>query len=68
MSGEYKEKKLSEVAHRDDQGNLHCPSCNGTQFEAVRSMGRKLAFGVASLLAPANQVKCVVCGEIFRRG
>jgi uncharacterized Zn finger protein len=67
MSGEYKNNTLKEVARLDDQGNLHCPACSGTQFEAVRSSGRKLAFGIASLLAPANQVRCVTCGEIFKR-
>ena len=67
MSGEYKDKRLIEVAHRDEQGNLRCPTCNGMQFEAVRSAGRKLAFGLASLLVPANQARCVTCGEIFKR-
>lgn len=68
MSGEYKNQKLSEAARKDEQGNLHCPACGGTQFEAVRSTGRKLAFGFASLLAPANEVRCVTCGEAFKRG
>lgn len=34
----------------------------------MRSTGRKVAFGFASLLAPANEVRCVTCGERFKRG
>lgn len=67
MTGKYRDKKLSEVASRDEQANLHCPTCGATQFEAMRSTGRKLMFGVASLLAPANQVRCIICGEVFKR-
>ena len=67
MAEGYTYKKLSEVAKRDEQGNLHCPTCGGTQFETMRSMARKVMFGVASLLAPANQVRCVTCGETFKR-
>ncbi len=68
MSNEYKNKKLSEVARRDEKGEMHCPVCNGTQFEAVRSTGRKLMFGVASMLMSADQVQCVTCGTAFKRG
>jgi DNA polymerase II large subunit len=45
-----------------------CPKCGGTSFEAVRSTGRKVAFGFASLLAPGNEVRCITCGEKFKRG
>jgi hypothetical protein len=45
-----------------------CPSCGGTSFETVRSTGRKVAFGFASLLAPGNEVRCITCGEKFKRG
>jgi len=62
------ERKFTDLAHRDEAGNLHCPKCNGTQFEAVRSTGRKILFGVASLLAPANEVRCITCGAKFKRG
>ena len=50
--------------------SLHgvCPKCGGTQFEAVRSTKRKVAFGLASLLAPANEVRCIMCKERFARG
>ncbi len=45
-----------------------CPKCGGTQFKAVRSTGRKVALGLASLLTSANQVECVTCGAKFKRG
>ena len=61
-------EKFTDLARRDEAGNLHCPKGNGTQFEAVRSTGRKLLFGVASLLAPANEVRCITCGAKFKRG
>jgi hypothetical protein len=44
-----------------------CPRCGGTSFKAVRSTGRKVMFGFASLLASANQVQCVMCGARFER-
>ncbi len=62
------DRKFTEVARRDEAGNLHCPNCNGTQFEAVRSTARKVLFGVASLLAPADEVRCITCGQKFKRG
>jgi len=58
-------RRLKPLA--SDLGGV-CPKCGGTSFEAVRSTGRKLAFGFASLLAPANEVRCTMCGARFRRG
>ncbi|MBM3860573.1 MAG: hypothetical protein FJ395_13105 [Verrucomicrobia bacterium] len=63
-AGEYKHRLLSEVARRDAQGDLRCPVCNGKQFEAVRSIGSKLTFG----LAPVDRVRCATCGTTFKRG
>ncbi len=45
-----------------------CPKCGGTSFKPVRSTGRKLALGFASLLTSANEVQCVTCGKKFKRG
>ncbi len=60
--------KFTDVTRRDEAGNLHFPKCNGTQFEAVRSTARKVLFGVASLLAPVDEVRCITCGAEFKRG
>jgi DNA-directed RNA polymerase subunit RPC12/RpoP len=48
-------------------GSLRCARCGGTQFEAKRSTGMKVAFGLASLLASANEVQCVACGTKYLR-
>jgi hypothetical protein len=45
-----------------------CPRCGGTSFKAVRSIGRKVTLGFASLLTSANEVQCVMCGAKFKRG
>lgn len=45
-----------------------CARCGGTTFEAVRSTKRKLAFGLASLALPKNEVRCVMCGQRYKRG
>ncbi len=59
---------FSEVCARDKDGNPRCPQCGGSQFEAVRSTARKLLWGIGSLLAPADEVRCVTCGAKFNRG
>jgi hypothetical protein len=45
-----------------------CPKCGSTQFKAVRSLGRKAMWGLASLLLSADQVECVMCGTKYKRG
>jgi hypothetical protein len=64
-------KKLSQVGAKSDAG-LACPKCGGTQFTAKRSNKGKIVgistLGVAGLIAPKSQVKCVTCGTMFRRG
>ncbi len=59
---------FTQACVRDKDGVPHCPKCGGTQFEAVRSTARKLMWGFASLLAPADEVRCVLCGAKFNRG
>jgi hypothetical protein len=62
---------LSQVGQRAD-GGVACPNCGGTQFTAKRSKkGKAIGFatlGVGGLVAPKSQVKCVVCGKMFKRG
>lgn len=62
---------LSEVGRTDD-GGLRCPNCGGTQFKAKRSGKAKviggLTVGLGALAAPKSRVKCVTCGEEFKRG
>ena len=48
-------------------GSLRCSNCGGTQFETRHSTGRKVAVGVATLLASANEVHCVACGARYSR-
>jgi hypothetical protein len=48
-------------------GSLRCSRCGGTQFVTRHSAGRKLAVGVAVLLASANEVHCVACGAKYSR-
>lgn len=64
-------QKLSEV-DRGEDGELRCPNCGGQQFTAKRSKKGKtvgvLTVGIGALAAPKSQVKCVTCGEMFRRG
>lgn len=57
-------KKLSNVGDRT-AGVLACPRCGGTSFKAKRSAKGKLGMGI---LAPKTRVKCVTCGEVFKRG
>lgn len=57
-------KKLSE-AGKTDEGTLRCPKCGGANFTAKRSVKGKMTAGV---LAPKSRVKCVTCGETFKRG
>jgi hypothetical protein len=68
--GERPQRSMTRGIKRQRASDLGgiCPRCGGTSFEAVRSTGRKVAFGFASLLAPANEVRCVTCGERFKRG
>jgi hypothetical protein len=47
---------------------LACPKCGGTQFKVGRKTSTKLLLGFASLLGQAKWVRCVTCGEQFRRG
>ena len=65
---DYRDRTLSEVARRDASGDIRCPVCNGRQFEATRSLGMKVLLGFYSLALPANQVRCVTCGAVFKRG
>jgi DNA-directed RNA polymerase subunit RPC12/RpoP len=62
--------KFSEAADRSS-GTAACPRCGGTDFTAKRSVkGKTVGFGLAGiggLLAPKSQVKCVTCGEMFKR-
>lgn len=64
-------EKLSQVGDRSS-GTLSCPKCGGTSFTAKRSAKGKLigftTLGVGGLVAPKSQVKCVACGEMFKRG
>jgi hypothetical protein len=48
-------------------GSLKCSRCGGTQFVTRHSAGRKLAVGVAVLVASANEVHCVACGAKYAR-
>ena len=63
--------KISEVGRQPD-GALRCPQCGGQQFTAKRSALANtfliLTVGIFTLLAPKNQVCCVTCGTVFRRG
>lgn len=56
--------KLSKAGVQTD-GGLRCPKCNGVSFTAKRSLKGKMMLGV---LAPKSRVKCVTCGESFKRG
>lgn len=64
-------EELSAVGERTDYG-LACPKCGGTQFTAKRSVKGKVigigTIGVAGLIAPKSQVKCVTCGTMYKRG
>lgn len=59
--------RLSEVGERTAAG-LACPICGGTQWKAHRTLGTKLAFGLASMLGNARRVRCVTCGTDYVRG
>jgi DNA-directed RNA polymerase subunit RPC12/RpoP len=65
-------QKFSAVASTTATGEAKCPKCGGTAFTAKRSVkGKVIGFttlGVGGLLAPKSQVKCVTCGEMFKRG
>jgi hypothetical protein len=45
-------------------GTMRC-SCGSTQFKAQISTGRKVAFGFASMLGSADEVRCLVCGRKY---
>jgi hypothetical protein len=49
-------------------GKLMCPVCGSSQFETKISTGRKLMFGVASVLGSADQIQCFACGTKYERG
>jgi len=55
----------SELVQPD--GSIKCAKCGSTQFTTKRSTGRKVIFGVASLLGSANEVQCVACGTKYDR-
>jgi predicted RNA-binding Zn-ribbon protein involved in translation (DUF1610 family) len=65
-------ERLSAVGRHPGSASLTCPRCGGTQFTAKRSVTAKTlgwaTFGIAALLAPKSQVKCVACGTMFKRG
>jgi DNA-directed RNA polymerase subunit RPC12/RpoP len=65
-------KKLSKAGDHGDDGTLRCPKCGGTNFTAKRSTKAKIlggvTVGVGALLAPKSRVRCVTCGETFKRG
>jgi ssDNA-binding Zn-finger/Zn-ribbon topoisomerase 1 len=65
-------QKISEAGARTETGQLVCPKCGGAQFTAKRSKkGKVIGFttlGVAGLVAPKSQVKCVTCGTMYKRG
>jgi len=63
-----KKKTLSDVATRTEDGVPKCPKCRGTQFKVGRKTSTKLLFGAASMLGQAQWVRCVTCGERYRRG
>ena len=67
-----KGKPLSQVGLKPagtdaGSGGLACPKCHGTQFKVQRKTSTKIAFGAASLLGNARWVRCVTCGERYRR-
>jgi hypothetical protein len=45
-------------------GTLRC-TCGSSTFHAQRSVGRKVAFGFASLLGSTNEMRCLACGRIY---
>jgi hypothetical protein len=59
-------KKPSVRSNMQPDGSLKCAKCGGTQFEAKRSTGRKVMWGVASLAGTANEVHCM-CGAKYVR-
>ena len=65
-------QKLTEVADSTSDGTPQCPRCGGSQFTAKRSNKGKVVgigtLGVAGLIAPKSQLKCVACGMKFKRG
>jgi hypothetical protein len=60
-------RTLTEVGDRTS-GVLACPRCGGTQFKVQRKTSTKLAFGLSSMLGNARWVRCVTCGQRYRRG
>jgi len=56
---------ISSIMQKD--GSLRCARCCGTQFEARHSAGRKLTFGIATLLASADEVHCLACAAKYSR-
>jgi DNA-directed RNA polymerase subunit RPC12/RpoP len=62
--------KISEAGATDE--GLRCPNCGGQQFIAKRSKGGKavgaLFGGIGVAAAPKSRVRCVTCGETFKRG
>lgn len=64
-------EQLGEVGVQGAAG-LACPRCGSTQFTAKRSKKGKVigvtTLGVGVLLAPKSQVKCVACGNMYKRG
>lgn len=58
-----REKKMATFSKVAADGA--CPRCGSTQFTAKRSMKGKMAAGI---LATKTQVRCVGCGQTYRRG
>ena len=59
-------QRLATVGARTPAG-LACPKCGGTQFKPARKTSTKVIFGAASMLGQAKWVRCVTCGERYRR-
>lgn len=61
----------TKVPGRPDVPNsreeYRCTRCGSDQFKPVRSTGMKVGLGVASLLASANQLECLMCGQKYTR-
>ena len=49
-------------------GRSDARSAAHLQFETKISTGRKLLFGVASVLGSADQIQCFACGTKYERG
>lgn len=56
---------MKTTIYPQQDGSLRCIKCGSSQFQPVRSTGRKVGLGLLSLATQPNELRCIACGSRY---